>query len=364
MLVVAALLFATQITDQVRPDSIIGGSNCSRCRIVLSRPTHIGAKRDTAGRYADTQVIVRSNGGELYVPKVTFRDRLAVYDNAGGFLRTERFDSLGEGNIGAIYRGLGDTTFVFNNARTQLVAVLPSTKSIIPLLGYPGSVHQALRMKDGSWIVNGVFRTSETIGQPIHILSREGAVRSFGSISREHRPDRPLEGWRHLAMLPSGNVLAASYTQPVLEVWSTSATRIAQFHLQLPEFVIWDAGPRWSEMSPPRSVIDDARVDEQGRVWLMVSVAGKSWRQAMRTVITPDGPVTLPSDWTKAISSWLLIVEPNSGKVIFGARFNNYLRQFLGTGQVIGLSGAPNENQTLTVFALDADLGLVKERGG
>lgn len=347
---------AAQMSQVVRPDSIVADRACAACRIVLTPFMTLGEAGDTAGAFGDTQIIQRSSVGNTYLPKISYRDRLMIYTKAGAFLRSVRFDSLGEGNIGTIQIGSADSIFVFNNGRSQLVHVdLNKGPSVVS--AYPGSVYSALRLENGNWLVNGVFRTPQTLGLPLHILNSRGVVQSFGSRTREHRPDRTFEGWRHIVRASSSDVLSLSYSDPTVERWSTKGEYRGSLTLGLPEFSRSRTGQsRWSETMPPFSVIEDLRTGPNGTLWLIVTTAATSWKNAMKKVGTSDGNVLLPNDWSTALSSWIVIVDERTGQTIFAARFKEYLRQFVSTTHVSVLRGGPNRQQTMSILAIDAVL--------
>lgn len=344
----------------VQPDSVINSGLCKSCRMTLTTPVVLGLAGDTAGIFADTQIIRNIGRGGFLLPKISYSDRLLLYSRNGAFRRSVRFDSAGEGNVGATYVGRGDSIFVFNNARSQLVGVDLSRGSTV-MSAFPGSIHAALRLADGRWVVNGIFRTTQTIGLPLHIVTSRGVTMSFGSRTKEHRPDRPLEGWRHVAAMTSRSVLSLSYTDPLIERWTLDGEYESQLRLSLPEFKPWLAGPRWSTTFPPYSVIDDLRVRSDGHIWLLVSVASPSWRTAMKVVRTSDGEMAIPADWTAALSSWILVVDGKSGELIFGARFSEYLRQFVSDTQVSALRGGPNSAQSIAIYTLASNLSFQRE---
>ena len=361
MIMLGLTLLLAQSSQPIRPDTAFSERICSACRVALKTVVALGAAGDTAGDFADTQILRVSAAGNFYLPKITYRDRIVIYDRAGAFLRSVRFDSLGEGNIGTTYLGSKDSVFIFNNGRSQLVHV-DATKGPSVVSAFPGSVYSALRLGDGRWVVNGVFRTPRTLGLPLHILTRSGVIQSFGSRTREHRPDRPFEGWRHVLRASSGEVLSLSYTDPTIERWTTKGEYKGSLSLKLPEFLKPRSGQsRWSETVPPYSVIEDAKLGSDGLLWLIVTTAAPSWKSAIRSVASPDGGMPLPVDWQTALSSWIIVVDEETGDTVLAARFNEYLRQFVSDSYVSALRGRPNAQQTLSILSIESVLPTRKK---
>lgn len=355
---IRSLVFPLLLQATTLPDSTLQ-QRCSSCHVYLTRTVVMGASRDSGGRFGDTQSVRVGALGEFYVLKPLNPERLFVYSNVGAFRRSLRFDSVGSGNAGAVSVIGADTAMVFNNARGQIIGVSVAGRAAARS-GYPGSVHRAAALPDGRWLVNGEFRTSNLIGLPLHILSGTGVTASFGSATREYRPDRPLEGWRHIAPWGVDSVYSIRWTEPTLEVWSLSGTLLRTVPLELPEFVPWREGQRWSLTSAPPSLIDDVWVESPDRIWLLVSVGARTWRTAMEVAPTPDGQLALPRDWTEALSSWIVVIDGASGTLRFAARFTEYLRQFLPGGRVLGIRGAPNGEGSLSVFAIAGMSSLQK----
>jgi hypothetical protein len=98
-------------------------------------------------------------------------------------------------------------------------------------------------------------------------------------------------------------------------------------------------------------------VESSGQIWLLVSVASPLWKSTMAVTPTPDGPLAIPQDWTRALSSWIIVIDGGTRRVRYAARFREYLREFLPDRRALGVRGVPNKSESLVIFRIESDLG-------
>jgi hypothetical protein len=357
-LMLIGLAFGRLAEAQVAPlDFTAVDARCG-CSISFALETAVGQKRDSGGPFGDTQQVARSPRGGLYVLKPGHLDRVFEYSPSGEFVRTLLPGARPSANIGVMQVDSNDSLFVFDNGASDF-SVLSPTRSLARREPISGKLHAALRFADGDWVFSAHVRTPEKIGIPFHVTHQGLPRASFGSLSGDFRPDRPMEGRHRIALASGRSFWATPATSLALARWSADGELVDSLTFQPSWFATWDAEERWSESVAPRSMVDAIRTDDRGRVWILASVAAASWREKLQIMRRYDEEVWSPRGWDGFLQSRIIVIDPASRRILFDAELPFYLRQFIGSTRVLRLSGAPGDG-VLSVYRVTTSGSLAR----
>ena len=136
----------------------------------------------------------------------------------------------------------------------------------------------AFVMPDGSFLVAGQIRTSESIGYRMHVVDREGrVVRSFGTDEPQYRPDLNHILTRKVALGRDGTVWAMAPARYILERWDPSTGEQLQSTRIPSDWFRESTEPYTDETVRPLPLVEGLWEDEDGLVWIIVRDADADW---------------------------------------------------------------------------------------
>jgi hypothetical protein len=175
----------------------------------------------------------------------------------------------------------------------------------------PFPYRPALVLPDNRYLHADHIQTRERVGQPIHLLDRNGGLlRSFGADTDEYRADEPLKHERVIAKSADGTIWSAAPGRYVLERWNPSTGgRQSQTIVGSP----WFKESVRRSRSHERPVPEIVSLWEAGDfMWVLLRDADVNWRP-------PESPGERPfdiSDLESARDFVLEAVSIQSGQVI------------------------------------------------
>ncbi len=180
--VMLCLLPAIVVAQQPARIEISPRPACGDCRIELTKIATLGNPNDSALLTTRSQPL-RDSRGRYYAWSAT-RGQVAVYDSSGRFMRT--IGRLGDGPNelpapgGMMLIGAGDTIRFFEGRGFR---VWTPQYTYARRHSSPGTLlGKALLLSDGRMVFPSGSTQGNGVGQPLHLLSPEGAVlNSFGS---------------------------------------------------------------------------------------------------------------------------------------------------------------------------------------
>lgn len=350
--IVAAIAILSQVAGGQSEKTISSSDERCACTVTLTRLTVLGARSDTSGYFGDTQSVAVDSRGRYYVLKPQSSDRVFIYDRDGAFVRTISDEHLPLSNVGALRIETPQVLHLFDNGTRTWRRFGPSGRPI-GTDSIPGGIQDAIQIGTGVWVVNAIVREPARLGLPFLVLRNGRASSSFGSSTGgEYRPDRPLEGMMWLATRDSISFWSTPRTALRLSRWAIDGLLLDTLSYAPAWFAPARTGSRWSLAIAPTTEVSAFKRDSLGRLWLLVSVAAPTWRTALDSVAGPDGTVVMPTLWERALHTRVVVLEERSHRLLFDREFPVHLRQFLGPGFVVGLSGWPNGGGRLSVYSL------------
>jgi hypothetical protein len=211
----------------------------------------------------------------------------------------------------------------------------------IPGVGSPLSLTP---LRDGRIVANSVRLSPESVGLPLVVLDRSGAVeQAFGSefpvfvgtgMFAPHR--------RYAGEDSEGTLWVAPVYEPRLEKWRPGATPRDPWILEatydipgldMPPVAERRPNPEGPDDPPrPHSVWGVSRTD--GPVWLIVRVPHPEWRERLPHVGGTTAVHTMTPEATVQVSL-VLAVHPETGEVLARRRLDVMLSPFIGQDMAV-----------------------------
>lgn len=171
----------------------------------------------------------------------------------------------------------GDSVGVLD-AGTQRLSVLGPALDFARSVTLPGSVGEAVLVRDGWLAVNGALVGRDGLLAPLHYVRWDFdhalLTRSFGRIEGEHDLRRVM------SVGPRGELWVATVNGFRLERWNQQGELERQVTLDPEVFGDLPGGSIGTPSQPPSSFITALEVDEDGRVWLVATVPDRNWKAA------------------------------------------------------------------------------------
>jgi hypothetical protein len=184
--------------------------------------------------------------------------------------------------------------------------------------------------------MNGLVRTPERVGQPLHIIGQDGSfVRSFGDEEGAFRADR-----RHLIVRATadgrdGSIWSARQNEYVIENWDSTGTLRLRMVRQATWFPTYENPVLPTPSRPPSSWLVAVQYDNRGVLWTAVAIAARQYRRALsRNPITTEGGQEVYS-YENQSYLWDTVIEAidvRSGAVLARQTTEAWLVHFLPDG--------------------------------
>lgn len=336
--VLAGLLAFSSPESQAQRVTILRGApSCERCEIELQSSAPVGDRDGPASiAQLETRALMDSQG-RIYL-KGNYPSDILVLDRQGGFVARVGRAGGGPGEfraVGAIDLLPGDSLFVFDWEARRYSLFGPDFEFVssgsLPL----SPEITALALPDGNFVFNSDVRTPDAIGQPLHLVSRNGSlVRSFGSAPRVPRPDVPFLMSRAIAKGARGTVWAAHRTDYRI---SQYGARNGEVLRTIVRDVDWFP-PRMRPERPgaevsiePEPFVFALQEDGAGRLWTLVAVPDANWRRAVAPP-RPGSPHGNVLDEQGFYDTVIEVIDPQSGQLLASKRIGPHLTQFVAPG--------------------------------
>jgi hypothetical protein len=257
-----------------------------------------------------------------------------------------------------------DTTWILDGVNGRVTAFLSLDKPAaavswrIPAMG---GAYSAIRVRDGSLIVNAHVPTMDEIGLPLHRLTADGRRISFGAEPATFVPSRPGTNVRAIAPAASGGFWATRYERYLIEQFDSVGRVVQTLERSPPWFPPGDGS-----MNPPNpdrppfphvKAIDE---DEVGRLWVLIQVADPQYQKALhrrenvRSVRESLWEIT---DYDRFYDTVIEVLDPGAARLLASERVDPTLIFWLNVGRppmlAAGLRLAATGHQLVSVFEVD-----------
>lgn len=200
---------------------------------------------------------------------------------------------------------------------------------------YTGSYQLAVPLgEDGRYLANMDRTRAGSVGTPLHIVDGLDILHSF---DRMEGLDAPGFAPRVLAVDRQQRIYSARSYDYLIQVWSESGRRI--LGLRGPTLNEREASREpWSPDNPPPNRIHAMQVDDERRLWVIISVRKDDWQDRMELRRMPNGRVAyvpIADDFREIFQMRIDLIDLTSGSLIATRRHDALLEAFVGDGLVI-----------------------------
>jgi hypothetical protein len=302
---------------------------CSVCTIELQRVTVLGraGAKDTPVRPV---AVVQDSSGRFYVlDRVYPQERILLFEADGAFRGSivppndvTNFGTIAVTANGAVY-GFGRELRVFGPDHTNLQRSLTIADGIVPF--------SAVVLGDGRMIIQGMIRTADRVGYPIHVLNRDGRVlQSLGASGNAAYVAGGIADVRRIALSADGNAVWSAVVNAYrFEKWRLDGTRTAVIAPSASWFRPWSGGET-SVTGQPNPRVNALREDAAGRLWVISFVANASWRPTVERSTVVDKPALTAAEIVQRFDTMVEVFDISSGARLGSVRLSGVYDSFVG----------------------------------
>ncbi len=274
--------------------------------------------------------VVRDSRGRYAAISCDFR-QLLIFDGAGKLLDSPRptygrIVSLFVDPMGAVQAfdsGSGSLLTFDVNYQVKTKAELPH-RPALPLGG-------------DRFLVASQVPTPTLAGQPLHVMSKDGILRSFGADGSPFRSTETLKNWRAVCLNPDGTIWSIAAGGRLLERWDTATGR------RLSQVTVKSTWFRESSSAAPADQVANPIIltiwAEEDLVWLLYRVPDPSWiprRLPERESLANGENADRRSDWV------LEAVRSDTGSVVAMKSFDRILLRREGSSAIASETATAN----------------------
>jgi hypothetical protein len=311
---------------------------CSTCRIVLTPVVELGNDHGEPGAIGSVMRAARNSLGHTFVVYSHAQYQIVQHDPAGAVVRRIGRKGMGPGEFQAISDLRftdGDTLHVFDQMQLRRIVLAPDG-TLVRTNPVPGSPIFGIPLGQERVVIASNIRTREAAGFPLHVVDTEGHItESFGSELPLLRPDLPYLLLRTLSPVNDSVFWVGHVNRYRLERFGPSGLEVV-IQSRPSWFAPYDRTRPVSPESPPESYLSAHREDESGRLWIIVQVPGRTWRDALEPYTTESGMagfrVRNPAGYR---DSMIQVVDPTTGDLLATARYPHVLGGFVDPGHVL-----------------------------
>ena len=172
----------------------------------------------------------------------------------------------------------GDSILVFDRGNRRM-AVIGPTLRVARTVPFGGIVHDAVRSRDGQFVVAALIETPHAFGHPYHVVGDSGLVRSFGATTETSQREAYVRNIRALASARAGGFWAGHLSRYEIDRADSTEQPTRAVVRSVSWFQPWtqsqDAAP-W--LVRPQPKLTAIREDQRGYIWTLVAVAHPRWK--------------------------------------------------------------------------------------
>lgn len=323
----ALLLFAMNAT-------VSRAQSCAACVLEVTPLRVIG---ENAGpvriNHFETRAAASSDG--RLVLKSNYPRTLVIVDSTGRLLRVLGDSSTDNGTlglVGAAVWGTADSLFVFDWQRSRYLLFAPDMRLIRTVRLPVQPALTTIVLSTGHFVFNTPIRTQQSIGQPLHLVSREGElIRSFGSESGLFRPDVPFLERRAIVDAGDGRVWSAYRSAYRVELWNAKTGTLERTIVRDVDWFpsrLHPNGAAASDPSVPIPLLLNMRYDrDRELLTVLLQVPAANWKRA-RQIRTNSGGYGGP-DEQQQYDTIVEVLDSRTGRMLSSKRLSDYIRFFV-----------------------------------
>jgi hypothetical protein len=332
-------------------------AQCPSCELTLRKITEIREAED-GGPLGNVTAFERLRDGRVLLAHSFAPNAIQVYSASGRWLSTigRKGDGPGEfGRIARILSGPGDSIHVLDgthrrrsvfNAGLQFVRSTP-----LPVPPLDGKV-----LANGHLVINGVHRTREAAGMPLHEFDDKGNwIRSFSDGEPIMRPDLLHLLQRRMALLPSGRLITARVDRLAIQVWNADRTS----HRDVPVKGTWyptlERAPVWDLSEPPPTIVTALLALSDTTALLLAAVPRANYQRGFERQKNEYGkPVMVLVNFQEVYSTRVELIDLRTGRTRLSTALSTGIGRALDNEHVLSSSTTIDGGKAITVWQLKA----------
>ena len=306
---------------------------CTTCRLDTRTRIAVGSSLDSASLSAGgLHQIGRTLAGETVVlHRMSSDGAVLVYDSSGNLLRSIGRKGSGPGEIRSAWSMTliePDTVVVFDDGLRRMTW-FTTAGTYVRSKQIPLAPHDAVRLRDGTFVLMAESRTAERAGLLLHHVAADGRIiRSFHDYVA-------LGGGIQLVLpffltpLPDGGFMVFD-RRNITFTWYDARARptsvVRREAAWVKQRVPTETRPGEGECQPtpvrvplaPFPMFRSVHVDPRGLVWLIGAVERPGWRAGGDPFDFSAAflPARLQHFWTGIVD----VIDPASGRLVFHGR--------------------------------------------
>ena len=304
-------------------------ASCTTCELTVSHLVSLGAVADPetpADRFHGD--VVHDARGRYFVKAGWPVNRVLVYDSGGSLESVWGRGGEGPGeyqDIGQLLMLLGDSLGVVDGEGMRLT-VLDTEGSVARTQPLPIRPFQVAQLDGGTLVVAGLGHTPSEAEYVMHLMLTDGSVSPFGPAQMVLRT-RPSASQRNLATAGQ-TVWAARPDRYELTEYAKDGIPLRVLKREVDWFPNREIeGPMDPAKEPPAPYLMAVRVDQDGFIWTMVTLADANW--------TPPPDDVESISWQREYDSIVEVIDPDRGVIVRSQRFPWYGQGFTNDGLVV-----------------------------
>jgi hypothetical protein len=301
-------------------DSVI---TCQECEIRLLPIATIGESNEHDSLIVKESHFAMDSHGRFYVAPTGRAGQVIIFDRNANLVDVLGVRGDGIGSFEQISRlvvGPGDTVHIFDPGNMQFTVLSPEHEvvRVAPLIGSP---YDVIVYANGHAVFQTLVWSAELAGLPNHLVNERGQVLlSFGASTGNFDGRDVMARFRAIAKADSGQVWSAYHNRYDVELWDPEGQIMSRL-VRRPSWFI-----PWHQYEPLRPTLRSIRQDEQGLLWVLITVPDST---AVRRVRDHD-TITPVSAWDDQWDTVIEVINPRTGALIASTRLPTLVTRFVG----------------------------------
>ena len=300
--------------------------------------------------------LVRDRAGRYWVGQ---RGNIKVYAPDGKFLTT-----VGRRGQGPLEFEFAQPVQVDSQGRVHVMDVRLRRETIIkPDFSWESDRRLAASFDDVAvlpgeqhrYVFSQGISTPDRLGYPLHIVSGENIIRSFGLSPRADTSAVTPAGSRRLvSVTPDGYALSSMIDEYVVEAWTVDGARVAGFELPGLNPTAVRAGS-WAWDNPPPNHVGDIAYHGERFLIIVTRHRRPDWKDRVVERVLPNGVPYLGAVDGKVPSvfrSRLDMLDLNTATVVASTWYDGWIMRFVEPDLLLRLTYSAEDEPLLQVLRL------------
>ena len=338
----------------------IAEGGCPACRIRVEPELLVGVGTEEHGGVS-TGFLQRDSRGRFLHRNIYDMSRILVFGSDGNYQTAIGRQGGGPGEfvaVGNFFVGPGDTIHVFDQGNARYSTFTPSFEYVRSVVLPAGNPQSFVALAPGRYVISAGYRTRDRFGMPLHNLTPGGLGTSFGGTDALQGRTRP-ERWalvRRLVADTDSTFWAVYGAEYRIDLWHDDGHTIRTLERNAPWFVRAPPNTIEGRLNP---FVLDAQIDEYRRLWMLVLVRDRQWRQRVEWGREgAPGVRGLQTDTGRddhIYDSVIEVIDLDRGTVLATTRVDQVLWGFAGAGRAWEFAESEHGTGPIRIWQLILD---------